>query len=102
VFAELVDVYPTLAELAGAGVPKDHLDGTSLAPLFDDPELTSLPGAQPGTRNKTLAFSQYPHTSDYDCEFYRAGSCYNKSASASASAATAWRGGAHSNTSWMG
>ena len=51
---ELVDVYPTLAVLAGFAEPPD-LDGVSLAPLVRGSRAASRPGAlKPG------AFTQYP------------------------------------------
>ena len=60
--AELVDSYPTVAALVGAGTPTDALDGVSLVPFFEDPTRTSFPTTTSlGTNNKTLAFSQYPH-----------------------------------------
>ncbi|MEM9527731.1 MAG: sulfatase, partial [Bacteroidota bacterium] len=47
---ELVDMYPTLSELAG--LPRlDHLEGQSFVPLLEDP----------GKSWKTAAFSQYPN-----------------------------------------
>jgi arylsulfatase A-like enzyme len=46
---ELVDMYPTLSDLAGLGVP-EHLEGQSLVPLLNKPDLAW----------KQAAFSQFP------------------------------------------
>lgn len=46
---EFVDIYPTLADLAGLPLPS-HLEGTSLKPLVENPKRVW----------KSAAFSQYP------------------------------------------
>ena len=47
---ELVDIFPTLCELAGLQMP-EHLEGHSFVPLLDDANL----------KWKSAAFSQYPN-----------------------------------------
>jgi iduronate 2-sulfatase len=81
--AELVDVYPTLAELAGTGAPTDQLDGVSLLPFLQEPTRRSFPTSRmQGTLNKTVAFSQYPHGDNgllvpaSTCPFFYNGGCH--------------------------
>ena len=58
VMAELVDLYPTIAELAGVPVTNEALDGVSLAPIFEDPTLLSIPtSVEQGTMNKVTAMA---------------------------------------------
>jgi len=47
---ELIDMYPTLCDLAGLEIP-DHIEGTSFAPLVSNPNRPC----------KRAAFSQYPN-----------------------------------------
>jgi len=62
--AETVDLYPTLAELAGLAAPED-LAGRSLGPMLDDPGAPGKPGAMScfhragGFFGKTLRTDRY-------------------------------------------
>lgn len=53
---EYVDLMPTLMELAGVGPAPTPIDGTSFAPLLDDP----------GAAHKAAAFAQYPSAPEAD------------------------------------
>ena len=56
---ELVDLYRTIAELVGAPKPSDDIEGTSLAPLFDNPSHSAYNAAEVLDKS-AAAFSQYP------------------------------------------
>ena len=69
VMAELVDLYPTIAELAGIPVTDEAIDGVSLAPVFEDPTLLSIPtSVKQGTMNKVIVLAHMlsPFTSMLD------------------------------------
>ena len=56
---ELVDLYRTIADLVGAPEPSAEIEGTSLAPLFDYPDLTAEEAATVTKKETVAAFSQY-------------------------------------------
>lgn len=56
-----MDLYRTIAELVGAPKPSDEIEGTSLAPLFDNPDLTAEEAASVTNKATMAAFSQYTH-----------------------------------------
>jgi iduronate 2-sulfatase len=70
VLAEMVDVYPTLAALAGLPDPRtvvgsEGINGTSLLPAIANPANTTI---------KTAAFSQFAKNNigtSVDCQFFR-------------------------------
>ena len=79
--------YATVADLAGTPDPTDKLDGVSLRPFLENPSRLQFPAGD-GTANKTLAFSQYPHSSEsfgrtkgglQSCVFFRDGQCHSNS-----------------------
>jgi hypothetical protein len=82
VFAELIDLYPTLAEMTNSAAPHDVLDGVSLAPAFVDPTITVIK-TDKGTLDKSVAYSQFPHKDDFSCTFVRGGKCYSTPAATS-------------------
>lgn len=62
VLAELVDVYPTLATLAGLPLPQslgEHVNGTSLEIIFDNTSIVNV---------KDAAFSQYGKGSTFSVQ----------------------------------
>ena len=52
---QLVDLWPTVAELAGLELPAGHLHGASLVPLIEDPALPRDPPLAQGTLQNAAA-----------------------------------------------
>ncbi len=61
--AELIDMYPTLADLAGIGVP-EGLEGISMGPVLEDPsrEWKKAAFTSRGTWNVSLRTERYRYT----------------------------------------
>lgn len=78
-FAELIDLYPTIVDLAGFRIP-EGLQGKSLAKTLDDPafsvrDMAFTINARGGNmefllRNKKYAFIQYDENGDSGMELY--------------------------------
>lgn len=56
---ESVDLYRTIADLVGAPTPSNDVEGTSFAPLFDNPSLTATEAAI-AMNKSAAAYSQFP------------------------------------------
>ena len=60
--AELIDIYPTLCELAGIDLP-NHLEGKSVVPLMKNPKQTGKNAAFTKWRNGTsVTTNQFSYT----------------------------------------
>jgi iduronate 2-sulfatase len=79
-FAELVDLFPTLAEACGLP-PVAGLDGTSLMPLLQNPEAMV----------KEAAFTQHPRPAYYDREPTKQPKVMGYSVRTAAARYTEWR-----------
>ncbi|HET7294931.1 MAG TPA: sulfatase-like hydrolase/transferase [Vicinamibacteria bacterium] len=62
---ELLDVYPTLVELAGLPQPAQTLEGQSLVPLLDDPSRAGRPLAHSWRRIAAGRFGRSVRDADY-------------------------------------
>jgi len=73
IIAELVDVYSTLADLAGAKIPTDKLDGTSLVPAFNNTDILTLSTVNEKLNiSEKVAYSETESNIIHNCEIFRA------------------------------